>query len=85
MNGICTGVKEFEDDRHRNNSGGGITITVGDGRRYYWRVYITDFENKREITYRTYSCPLISEGDEVKAVHGIFSKSVISVNGIKVD
>lgn len=84
MKGVCTGVKEFEADRHRNN-GGGITITVGHGRRYYWRVYVTDFKNKREITYKTYKCPFITEGDEVKVVHGILSKSVILVNGIKVD
>lgn len=82
LTGQCTGVEEFEDSHHNNNNGG-ITISFN-RRRYYWRVYITDFENKREVVYKTYSCPIISEGDEVKIIHGIFSKEVIIVNGIKI-
>lgn len=82
LTGQCTGIEEFEDhDNH--NRGGGITISFRKSR-YYWKVYITDFENKREIVYKTYSCPIISEGDEVKVIHGIFSKEVIIVNGIKI-
>lgn len=84
IGGICTGVKGFEEDRHRNRGSGGITITFGN-RRYYWKVYVTDFENKREIVYKTYRCPFLSEGDEVKVIHGILSKSVVSANGININ
>lgn len=82
LTGQCTGIEEFEDSHHNGNNGG-ITISFN-RRRYYWRVYITDFENKREVVYKTYRGPMISEGDKVKIIHGIFSKEVIIVNGIKI-
>lgn len=66
--GICTEITEAEESEDS-------------GRRHYWTVYVTDFKNKREITYRTYYYPYISRGEEVKVVHGIFSKHVILVNG----
>ncbi|GEM_PF-383372 len=86
ITGVCTGVKIFEEDLDRNNrSTGSIRISFRSRRRYYWKVYITDFKNKREIVYKTYKMPFISDGDEVKVVHGVFSKAVISVNGFKLD
>ena len=67
--GICTGITEADESEDS-----------GSGRRY-WTIYVTDFKNKREITYRTNYYPYISRGEEVKVVHGIFSKHVIFVNG----
>jgi len=63
--GICTGIKEASDSENNKE---------------YWTVYVTDFKNKREITYRTDRYPYISEGNETKVTHGIFSKRVILVN-----
>jgi hypothetical protein len=54
------------------------------GRDYYY-VYITDFENKREIRFKCYEELNLYVGQDVKIVHGIFSKMVISVNGIILD
>lgn len=85
MIGTCTGVKEFRESRHgHHNHDSGITIGVASRERYYWQVYITDFHNKREITYKTYKRPYIAEGDEAKVIHGIFSKEVVSINNHKV-
>jgi len=70
--GICTGITEADESEE---SGSG---------RHYWTVYVTDFKNKREITYKTYRYPYIHRGEEVKVVHGIFSKHVILVNGITI-
>ncbi len=47
----------------------------------YWIVYATDFKNKREIVYRTYNYPFISQGEGGKVVHGMFSKRVVLING----
>ncbi|WP_346914844.1 hypothetical protein [Clostridium sp.] len=66
LTGICTGITEASES---------------EDRREYWTVYVTDFKNKREITYRTYCYPYVYRGEEVKVVHGIFSKQVILVNG----
>lgn len=66
--GICTGITEA--DRSEDS-----------GRGHCWTVYVTDFKNKREIAYRTYCYPYVYRGEEVKVVHGIFSKHVILVNG----
>ncbi len=65
LTGTCTGIKE---------------ASRGDGHKRYWMVFVTDFKNKKEITFRTYSYPYFSEGDELKVVHGIISKQVILVN-----
>lgn len=83
MVGVCTGVKEFQESSRRGR-GSGVTITMG-SRRTYWKVYITDFENKREIVYKTYRYPFIEDGDQVNVIHGIFSKEVISANGNKIE
>jgi hypothetical protein len=64
--GICTGVTESQESRNGSQ---------------YWTVYVTDFENKREIAYRTYNYPFISRGEEAKVVHGMFSKRVVLING----
>lgn len=64
----------------------GITIPTEPNRSTsHWSVYITDFDNKRELVYKSYKRPLIYENDEVKIVHGIFSKRVITVNGFRID
>lgn len=70
--GICTEITEADESE---DSGSG---------RHYWTVYVTDFKNKREITYKTYRYPYIHRGEEVKVVHGIFSKHVILVNGVTI-
>lgn len=83
MTGVCTGIKEFEESNRSSNEDG-INISLG-SRSTYWRIYITDFENKREIVYKTHNYPLIADGDEVIVIHGILSKEVILVNGIIVE
>jgi hypothetical protein len=70
LTGICTGITEADESE--------------DSSRQYWTVYVTDFKNKREIAYKTYRYPYISRGEEVRVVHGIFSKHVILVNGITI-
>jgi len=70
LTGICTGITEADESE--------------DSSRQYWTVYVTDFKNKREIAYKTYRYPYIYRGEEVKVVHGIFSKHVILVNGVTI-
>ncbi|MBD7913414.1 MULTISPECIES: hypothetical protein [Clostridium] len=55
---------------------------VPNSDRDYYNVYITDYENKREIHFRSYEELDLIYGEEVRVVHGIFSKLAISVNGI---
>jgi len=71
LTGICTGIIKAEESSESSRS-------------QYWTVYVTDFKNKREVAYKTYRYPYISRGEEVKVVHGIFSKQVILVNGITI-
>ena len=86
LTGVCTGIGEFQENLDRNRGGDeGLEIRFRSRRRRYWVVYITDFKNKREIVYKTYKMPFISEGDDVKVIHGVFSKEVISINGFKMD
>ncbi len=67
--GMCTGITEADESSDSGNS------------KQYWTVYVTDFKNKREITYRTYNYPFIYRGEEAKVVHGMFSKKVVLING----
>lgn len=50
----------------------------------YFRVYVTDFVNKREIVYETYDTPYFNKNSNVKLIHGISSKKVIIANNIKI-
>lgn len=71
MTGICTGVTQ---------------TTQGRSSRICYIVYVTDYENKREIKftiYEPYCC--VNELDRVVVVHGIFSKHVMRVQGLKVN
>lgn len=67
--GVCTGIENF---------------TEKSGRHYY-RIYATDFKNKREIVFEMYDTPYFSKNSNIKVVHGVFSKCVIMVNNMKVN
>ena len=71
MTGICTGVTQ---------------TTRGRSLRICYIVYVTDYENKREIKFTLYEpyC-YVNELDRVVVVHGVFSKHVMRVQGLKVD
>ena len=71
MTGICTGVTQ---------------TTQGKSSRICYIVYVTDYENEREMKftiYEPYCC--VNELDRVVVVHGIFSKHVMRVQGLKVN
>ncbi|MGL5347537.1 MAG: hypothetical protein ACRDA3_09295 [Peptostreptococcaceae bacterium] len=50
----------------------------------YYKITITDYENKREITVKTKET-YYGSMDRLSAVHGIFSKQLISINNIKLN
>lgn len=61
--GICTGVVEKKEGR-------------GSGRVYYV-VYVTDFSNKREFRFKVYDYCNYKNQDNIRLVHGGFSKKII--------
>lgn len=70
MTGICTGVTQTTQEK---------------SSKICYIVYITDYENEREIKF-TMDEPYcyVNELDRVVVVHGIFSKHVMRVKGLKV-
>ena len=68
--GICTGI---------------IDVTSSKSRIPVYKVYITNYETEEEITFRVRNYCHIQERDEVVVVHGIISKRVIEVQGIRMD
>lgn len=69
LTGVCTGIESF---------------TEKSGRPYY-RIYATDFKNKREIVFEMYDTPYFSKNSKIKVVHGVFSKYVVMVNNMQVN
>lgn len=71
MTGICTGILSYSRDK---------------GRGPYYKVYLTDYKNEREIVFQVegenYA---FSECDRITVVHGIFSKTVKYVEGIRLN
>lgn len=68
--GICTGI---------------IDVTSSKSRIPVYKVYITNYETEEEITFRVRNYCYIQERDEVVVVHGIISKRVIEVQGVRMD
>lgn len=70
LSGICTGITE-----HHGKSSSSI----------YHKVYITDYEREREITFFVDGPLFIDEGSNITVVHGIFSKRVLYVEGLRLN
>ncbi|EJP6472426.1 hypothetical protein NHI66_001715 [Clostridium botulinum] len=70
LTGICTGITEH----HRKNSS-----------VVYHKVYVTDYKNKREITFFVDGPLFIHENLNMTVVHGTFSKRVLYVEGLNLD
>lgn len=66
ITGECTGIVEQHTNRHPAD--------------IYWKIYITDFQNKRELVYTSHEYPGFSEGQDVRVIHGIFSKYVPDID-----
>lgn len=83
ITGKCTGV--IEKTKHRNRRG---SIDLSDipssytRKRIYYELTLTDFNHKREIKIISEDSCGLSEMDTMEVVHGIFSKSPITVNMI---
>lgn len=83
--GKCTGV--IGKTKHRNRRG---SIDLSDipssytRTRTYYELTLTDFNHKREIQIISEESCGLSEMDTMEVVHGIFSKSPITVNMIPV-
>lgn len=65
--GICTGVVMKSGRR---------------GRRNYYEVFVTDFENKRELKFRVYDYCNYNENDVLQLIHGGLSKKVIATKRV---
>ncbi|ABS40838.1 hypothetical protein [Clostridium botulinum] len=70
LTGICTGITEH----HSKNS-----------HVLYHKVYVTDYKNKREITFYVDGPLFIHENSHMTVVHGTFSKRVLYVEGLNLD
>lgn len=68
--GICTGI---------------IDVTSSKSRIPVYKVYITNYEEEKEITFRVRNYCYIQERDEVVVVYGAISKRVIEVQGVRMD
>lgn len=68
--GICTGIVE---------------TTKGYTKIPVYKIYITNYENEEEITFRVRDYCYISERDEVVVVHSMITKRVIEVQGIRMN
>lgn len=83
--GKCTGVIEKSKHRNRRVSIGLSDIPSSYLRKIvYYELTLTDFNNKREIQFISEESCGLSELDTMEVVHGIFSKSPITVNMIPV-
>ena len=65
--GICTGIVETT---HGKNS-----------RRPLFKVYVTNYEKKEEITFKVLDYCYISEMENVVIIHSSITKRVIKVQG----
>ncbi|EPS47586.1 hypothetical protein CFSAN002369_20768 [Clostridium botulinum CFSAN002369] len=70
LTGMCTGITEH----HNKNS-----------HVIYHKVYVTDYKNKREITFLCRWTTFIHENSHMTVVHGTFSKRVLYVEGLNLD
>lgn len=70
LTGMCTGITEH----HNKNS-----------HIVYHKVYVTDYKNKREITFYVDGPLFIHENSNMTVVHGTFSKRVLYVEGLNLD
>ncbi|KOR25766.1 hypothetical protein ACFLKB_13805 [Clostridium sp. FAM 1755] len=70
LTGICTGITEH----HGKNS----SIV-------YHKIYVTDYKNKREITFFVDGPLFIHENLNMTVIHGTFSKRVLYVEGLNLD
>ena len=70
LTGMCTGITEH----HNKNS-----------HVIYYKVYVTDYKNKREITFYVDGPLFIHENSNMTVVHGTFSKRVLYVKGLNLD
>ncbi|AJD25767.1 hypothetical protein T257_3264 [Clostridium botulinum CDC_297] len=70
LTGICTGITEH----HSKNS-----------HVIYHKVYVTDYKNKREITFLVDGPLFIHENSNITVVHGTFSKRVLYIEGLNLD
>lgn len=68
--GICTGI---------------IDITSSKSNIPVYKVFITNYETEEEITFKVRNYCYIQERDEVVVVHGMISKRVIEVQGVRMD
>lgn len=68
--GICTGI---------------IDVTSSKSKIPVYKVYITNYETEEEITFKVRNYCYIQERDEVVVVHGVISKRVIEVQGVRMD
>lgn len=68
--GICTGI---------------IDITSSKSKIPVYKIFITNYETEEEITFKVKNYCYIHERDEVVVVHGVISKRVIEVQGIRMD
>lgn len=70
ITGICTGVTQTTQEK---------------SSKICYIVYVTDYENEREIKF-TINEPVccVSELDRVVVIHGVFSKHVMRVQGLKI-
>ncbi|MGG7142740.1 hypothetical protein ACQPVP_04675 [Clostridium nigeriense] len=68
--GICTGI---------------IDITSSKSNIPVYKVFITNYETEEEITFKVRNYCYIQERDEVVVVHGVISKRVIEVQGVRMD
>ena len=73
ITGICTAVEEY-----REGSRGS-----GDGKRYCM-VFVTDFENKRELVFETYDYMVNYKDERIKVIHSMFTKKPMMVNNMKI-
>jgi hypothetical protein len=68
--GICTGI---------------IDVTSSKSKIPVYKVFITNYETEEEITFKVRNYCYIQERDEVVVVHGMISKRVIEVQGVRMD
>lgn len=59
--------------------------TIRRSNKIYYRIYVTDYENRREVIVDVDSYPLIASGAELTVVHGMFSKKALYIKEINLD
>ncbi|MEG0611986.1 MAG: hypothetical protein RR486_05715 [Clostridium sp.] len=69
LTGLCTAITQH---------------TYSRSSQVYYKLYITDFQKEREITFCVDNHPYIEEGSEITVIHGIFSKKVIYIKGLNI-